>query len=110
MLRILVVAKVVDKGFCDNENQCIIRDAKNGKLIRKQKTNDACEASLYDCALAFVADCAPVFDCAEFSSVCLVFDKESCLVNDDASLTEEECKNKNDGEPGSFATTRWCRG
>ena len=74
-------------------------------------TNDACEASLYDCALAFVADCAPVFDCAEFSSVCLVFDKESCLVNEDASvLTEEECEAKNVGEPGNFATTRWCRG
>ena len=94
---------------CDNKNQCIIRDAKNGKLIRKQKSNAACEASLYDCALAFVSDCAPVYDCTQFSGVCLVF--ESCLVND-SSLTEEECnlKNKNDGRPGGFDTARWCRG
>ena len=37
---------------CDNENQCIIRDAKNGKLIRKNKNSDngACDAALYDCA------------------------------------------------------------
>ena len=30
--------------------RCIIRLAKNGKLVRKQKTSDDCkEASLYDC-------------------------------------------------------------
>ena len=94
---------------CTKETQCIIRDAKNGKLIRKQKSNAACEASLYDCALAFVSECAPVYDCTQFSSVCLVF--ESCLVNE-SSLTEEECnlKNKNDGRPGGFDTARWCRG
>ena len=107
---------------CTNGNQCIIRQDKNGKLIRKQKTSAACEESVYDCPtyasllvdceteVEDVSECAPPYDCTQFSSVCLVFDKESCLVNDDASLTEEECKNKNDGEPGSFATTRWCRG
>ena len=94
---------------CDNKNQCIIRDAKNGKLIRKQKSNAACEASLYDCALAFVSECAPVYDCTQFSSVCLVFDKESCLVNDDASLTEEACKDKNDENSGFVGgTAQWC--
>ena len=37
---------------CNDENQCIIRDAKNGKLIRKNKNSDngACDAALYDCA------------------------------------------------------------
>jgi len=91
---------------CKRDNQCIIRNAGNGKLIRKQKTSDDCEeASLYDCALR--GECAPLYDCAELSSVCLVFD--DCLVKPDDSLTEAECKAKNVGEPGNFATTRWCR-
>ena len=93
---------------CNDKNQCIIRDAKNGKLIRKQKTNDACEeASLYDCALA--GECTPLYDCTQFSSVCLVFDKESCLVNDDASLTEEECRDLFDPKSGfEGGMAQWC--
>ena len=91
---------------CKRDNQCIIRNAGNGKLIRKQKTSDDCkEASLYDCALR--GECAPLYDCTQFSGVCLVFD--DCLVKTDDSLTEAECKAKNVGEPGNFATTRWCR-
>ena len=81
-------------------------DVAESKLIRKQKTNAACEeASLYDCALR--GECAPLYDCTQFSGVCLVFD--DCLVKTDDSLTEAECKAKNVGEPGNFATTRWCR-
>ena len=41
--------------------------------------------------------------------MCQVFDKDSCFVNDDASLTEAECNLRND-ESGGFDTTRWCRG
>ena len=48
-------------------------------------------------------------DCTQFSGVCLVFDKESCLVNDDASLTEEACKDKNDENSGFVGgTAQWC--
>ena len=102
---------------CTNGNQCIIRQDKNGKLIRKQKTSAACEESVYDCPTYAsllsdceaenVSECAPLYDCTQFSGVCLVFD--DCLVKPDDSLTEAECKAKNVGEPGSFATTRWCR-
>ena len=105
---------------CTNGNQCIIRQDKNGKLIRKQKTSAACEESVYDCPTYAsllgdceanetedVSECAPLYDCTQFSGVCLVFD--DCLVKTDDSLTEAECKAKNVGEPGNFATTRWCR-
>ena len=105
---------------CTNGNQCIIRQDKNGKLIRKQKTSAACDASVYDCPTYAsllgdceanetedVSECAPLYDCTQFSGVCLVFD--DCLVKPDDSLTEAECKAKNVGEPGNFATTRWCR-
>ena len=35
---------------CNDENQCIIRDAKNGKLIRKNKnTEGACDDALLLC-------------------------------------------------------------
>ena len=93
---------------CKRDNQCIIRNAGNGKLIRKQKTSDDCkEASLYDCALR--GECAPLYDCAPFSSVCLVFDKESCLVNEDASLTEEECRDLFDAQSGfEGGMAQWC--
>ena len=105
---------------CKRDNQCIIRNAGNGKLIRKQKTSAACDASVYDCPTYAsllgdceanetedVSECAPLYDCTQFSGVCLVFD--DCLVKPDDSLTEAECKAKNVGEPGNFATTRWCR-
>jgi len=106
---------------CTNGNQCIIRQDKNGKLIRKQKTSAACEESVYDCPTYAsllsdceaenVSECAPVYDCAELSSVCQVFDKDSCLVNNDASLEQEECEAMNAvGEDIGFDTTRWCRG
>ena len=40
----------IKKARCTNGNQCIIRQDKNGKLIRKQKTNAACDdESAYDC-------------------------------------------------------------
>ena len=62
---------------------------------------------LSDCEAENVSECAPLYDCTQFSGVCLVFD--DCLVKPDDSLTEAECKAKNVGEPGNFATTRWCR-
>ena len=107
---------------CTNGNQCIIRQDKNGKLIRKQKTSAACEESVYDCPtyasllddceaeVEDVSECAPLYDCAPFSSVCLVFDKESCLVNEDTSLTtKEECEAKNDEDSGFVGgTAQWC--
>ena len=52
---------------------------------------------------------APLYDCTQFSSVCLVFDKESCLVNDDASLTEEECRDLFDAQSGfEGGMAQWC--
>ena len=41
--------------------------------------------------------------------MCLVFDLESCLVNEDASLTQVECEAKNVGEDSGFDMARWCR-
>ena len=107
---------------CTNGNQCIIRQDKNGKLIRKQKSTADCKdrtLNLYDCPTyasllgdcpANVGECAPLYDCAPFSSVCLVFDKESCLVNEDTSLTtKEECEAKNDEDSGFVGgTAQWC--
>ena len=98
---------------------CIIRQDKNGKLIRKQKDSEACGASVYDCPtyasllgdceteVEDVSECAPAYDCTPFSSVCLEFDKESCLVKVNVFLTEAECNLRNDGESG-FDTTQWC--
>ena len=64
---------------------------------------------LSDCEAENVSECAPLYDCTQFSGVCLVFDKESCLVNDDASLTEEACKDKNDENSGFVGgTAQWC--
>ena len=112
----------IKKARCTNGNQCIIRQDKNGKLIRKQKSTADCKdrtLNLYDCPTyasllgdcpANVGECAPLYDCAPFSSVCLVFDKESCLVNEDTSLTtKEECEAKNDEDSGFVGgTAQWC--